>query len=247
MRKQHQRRQHRQSAGGPATTARPATPSFTPVPVRPRQDGWTPGKQIALIQAIATCGCVTEACRQVGMSKQSAYDLYNRPDAASLRQAWDAARTQAAGQLADAVLGRAIHGVATPIFFQGERIGERRRFDERLAMWLLRHLAPDRFGAWRDGQTFHREDPDGVAKILEYALRCLAQDLVADRAGDPRPQRPSVAFTRFTQPDDIERQEEEESILAKMCRRVEEETFQERLAKIARGELRPGEPDGDVA
>lgn len=238
----HHPRAKRRTAGGPPATP----PSFTPVPVRPRADGWTPGKQIALIQAIAQSGCVAKACRHVGMSKQSAYDLYNRRDAASLRQAWDAARTQAAEHLADAVLGRAIHGVATPIFFQGEQIGERRRFDERLAMTLLRHLAPDRFGAWRDRHVFHREDADGVAKTLQYALQCLAQDLVADRAGAPRPQRAPVAFTRSVDPDDESREQKTEGMLQQLCRGIEEDAFQDRLARIRRGELRPGEVDGDV-
>lgn len=52
----------------------PALP-FTPVPVRPRHDGWTPGKQVAFIHALAETACVDEACRRVGMSQQSAYAL----------------------------------------------------------------------------------------------------------------------------------------------------------------------------
>ncbi len=41
---------------------------FEPVIVRSRHDGWSADKQIAFIQALAECGCVTAACQRIGMS-----------------------------------------------------------------------------------------------------------------------------------------------------------------------------------
>ena len=46
------------------------SPQFTPVPVRPRHDGWTPERQVAFIEALAQCGCVDEACDRVGMGRR---------------------------------------------------------------------------------------------------------------------------------------------------------------------------------
>src|SRR3546814_14281469 len=112
------------------------TPAFDPAPVRPRRDGWTADKQIAYVEALAACGCVEEACGAVGVSRMSAYRLRARADAQSFRYAWDFALDHAIGRLGDAVLSRAINGVARPVFYQGEQIGERRHYDERLAMWL---------------------------------------------------------------------------------------------------------------
>ena len=70
--------------------------SFTPVPVRARHDGWTPGRQAAFIAFLRVTGCIDEACRRVGRSRESAYKLYRRPDAASFRAAWDSALAAAA-------------------------------------------------------------------------------------------------------------------------------------------------------
>ncbi len=42
-------------------------------------------------------------------------------------------------RLSEAAFSRAMNGVTTPVFFQGEQIGERRRYDERLTQFLLRH------------------------------------------------------------------------------------------------------------
>lgn len=53
-------------------------------------------------------------------------------------------------RLSDAVVSRAINGVAVPVFFQGEQIGERRHYDEQLAMVLLRYRDPLRHGKWLD-------------------------------------------------------------------------------------------------
>src|SRR4029453_1560965 len=64
---------------------------FTPAHLRSRHDGWTPEKQTGFIEALAECGCVTEACERVGMSPRSAYALRARIDAQSFRIAWDTA------------------------------------------------------------------------------------------------------------------------------------------------------------
>jgi hypothetical protein len=132
--------------------------TFTPVPVRPRSDGWTRQKQVDFIQALAATACVEEACRAVGMSDRSAYALRSRPRARSFRGAWDAALDIGMQRLEQAAFGRAVQGVARPVFYKGEQVGEWREYDERLAMFLLRYRRPDRFGAWLD-----RAFPAGVA------------------------------------------------------------------------------------
>lgn len=189
MSKQRKRRQHRHPA--PKLPSNPAAP-FTPVAVRPRHDGWTPARQEAFIRTLAETACVEEACAAVGMSPRSAYTLRARADAGGFRQAWDAALDYGVTRLADAMLGRALHGVAVPIFYQGERIGERRRYDERLAMFILRARAPERYGKWRDGMQAHRAHPDGAALVLRQALGRLAEDNLADEAGRARPDRPPL-------------------------------------------------------
>src|SRR3546814_10487015 len=105
----------------------------------------------------------------------SAYRLRARADAQSFRYAWDFALDHAIGRLGDAVLSRAINGVARPVFYQGEQIGERRHYDERLAMWLLRYRDPVRYGAWRDDMIARRH-PDGAALAFSRALNRLEDD-----------------------------------------------------------------------
>ena len=142
---------------------------YGPVPVRYRHDGWVPDRQLAFIERLAECGCVAEAAQSVGMSRASAYGLRRRDDAQAFRLAWDAAMDSAVARLADAALSRAIHGVPVPIFQRGEQVGERRHYDERLTMFLLRYRDPSRYGKWID-RAEGAAHQDGPALVLGYRI-----------------------------------------------------------------------------
>ena len=179
----------------------PAT--FKPVAVRSRHDGWTPKKQVAFIEALAECGCVDEACGRVGMHRSSAYELRARKSAVSFRAAWDAALDHAVQRIADAAFSRALHGVSRPVFYKGEQVGERRYYDERLIMFMLRYRDPARFGRWRD-QMRVDVPADGTARHLHELLASVEDDAVSERAGTPYlaavpepPQALSEARPRF--------------------------------------------------
>lgn len=162
---------------------------FTPVTLRRRHDGWSPDKQVAFIEALAESGCVDEACKAVRMGRASAYALRARPDAIAFRLAWDAALEHAIRALADAAFSRALNGVSRPVLYKGELVGERRYYDERLTMFLLRYRDPARFGAWLDKTIAHRSR-DYEAQSLGVHLDRLTEEAWADELGQPRPDKP---------------------------------------------------------
>jgi len=170
----------------------PPIDDFIPVSLRARRDGWTHARQIAFLQALAETACVADACRQVGMTTQSAYVLRHRADAESFRAAWDVALDFGVSRLAESALSRAIHGVATPVFFQGEQVGERRSYNERLTMFLLRYRQPQRYGAALDTFIAREPHPDAAALRLKEALRRVAEDGVDAQAGRSPRDRPPL-------------------------------------------------------
>jgi len=145
---------------------------FTPVPVRPRHDGWTPERQTAFIEALAECGCVGDACGRVGMSTESAYALRRHLGGRDFRLAWDAALDFAIRRLSDAAFSRALHGVVVPHFYKGELIGEHRRYDEALTRFLLRYRDPLRYSKARD-----RDDWDGHDESVAVELAVRLDDV----------------------------------------------------------------------
>ena len=70
---------------------RPSFCVFTPVPLRPRNDGWTPELQLRFVQLLAAGAKPGEAAASLGKNRQNAYALRRRPGADSFAAAWDAA------------------------------------------------------------------------------------------------------------------------------------------------------------
>ena len=148
---------HRPAAGGalkpaPPTAARQGgteklpIPEFTPVPRRYRHDGWTPERQKAFIEALADTGCVTRAAAMVNMAQANCYALRRAPGAEEFRRAWDATLDFGLKRLKDVAFERAIEGQLVPVFVAGKLMGFRRKRNDALLMFCLRHYGQDATG-----------------------------------------------------------------------------------------------------
>ncbi|WP_169715633.1 hypothetical protein [Sphingomonas mucosissima] len=154
----------------PAPSAAPgADPlAFAPVPRRHRHDGWTAERQRGFIHALAETGSVKAAARRIGKTTEGAYQMRLHPGADSFRAAWEAALASGVQRLTDIAMERAVEGVPIPVFHKGEQVGERRWYNDRLLMFMLKHHLPDRYNnaALAPG-TRH---PDTIAR--EAAQQC---------------------------------------------------------------------------
>ena len=162
-------------APAPADPARPdpaaADPlAFAPVPRKYRFDGWTAERQRAFIAALAETGSVKAACQRINLATTGAYHLRRQPGAEGFRAAWEAALASGVQRLADIAIDRAIEGTPVPVFYHGEQVGERRRYNDRLLMFIMKHHMPGRYGtASLPGGTKH---PETLAR--EAAAACPA-------------------------------------------------------------------------
>ena len=163
----------------------PSVPDFEPVKLRYRHDGLTPARQVAVVQTMAACGCIREACAKVGISPEAVYELRRRPDAQSFRLAMDLALDGAADAVEDAMYGRAINGVEVPHYYKGELVGTHRRYDERLAMFILRYRKPYHYGKHLDRRD-HPRHPERVALGMADTLTWVAADAHRDVLGQRR-------------------------------------------------------------
>ena len=130
----------------PADTPSTTLPDFTPVPRQcERHDGWTPARQQLFIEALADNGSVRAACEVVGLATVGAYRLRRQPGAEEFAAAWDAALAHGIHQLRDAMMDRALNGVAVPVYSYGKLLGTRTVFNDRLGMFMLRNRLPEEF------------------------------------------------------------------------------------------------------
>ena len=131
-------------------------PDFTPVPRKPRHDGWTPERQKAFIAALADTGSVSRAARWVNMSTEGAYYLRRQPGSEGFRRAWEAALDFGVQRLKDIAYERAIDGQLSPVFVAGKLRGFRRIRNDRLLMFCLRMNARDERGRRLSASYFER-------------------------------------------------------------------------------------------
>lgn len=122
-------------------------PAFEPVPRKTnRHDGWTPERQKAFIEALADTGSVRRAANMVNMSQANAYTLRRADGAEDFRRAWDAALDFGLARLKDEAFTRAIEGELIPVFDRGLLMGFRRKRNDALLMFCLRHYGQDANG-----------------------------------------------------------------------------------------------------
>lgn len=119
---------------------------FEPVPRRYRHNGWTPERQKAFIRWLAVTGCVERAARMVNIAQTNCYALRMAPGAEGFRRAWDAALDFAVPKLKDVAFQRAIEGELVPVFSGGKLMGYRRKYNDKLLMFCLRHYGQDASG-----------------------------------------------------------------------------------------------------
>jgi hypothetical protein len=166
----------------------PADYDWYPVARRKRGDGWTHTRQRKFIEVLADTGSVREAAKLCHMSLQSCYRLRRAPGAEAFARAWDAAIEEASRRLVDVAFERAVQGVADPVFDkEGACIAVRRRYNDRLLMFLLRAHHPERYRYAR-GDLRHSEEPAlPPAAPVASAIELLGPPVPDDPAAQLEP------------------------------------------------------------
>lgn len=166
---------------------------WVPVRRKPRRDGWTVAAQESFIGVLADTGSVTQAAIEVQMSPTSCYRLRRSADGRAFAAAWDAAVQTASLRLVDLAFDRAVNGSPEPVFDrEGNRVGQRVRYNDRLLMFLLRAHQPDRYRT--PGQS-----PNPAAPPANSALTAPSVETALAALAPPLPPEPH----RLMAPDDL--------------------------------------------
>lgn len=142
--------------------------------------GWSAEKQVTFLQALAEGLTVDQACRIVGLTRQSAYAFRLSARGAQFAIGWQAAMLRSRDVLADALMERALHGTVETITRPDGTEIERHRHDNRLGMALLNRL--DRLADRAARETSHAA-ARLVAQEFDQYLDLIARDGGPARAG----------------------------------------------------------------
>lgn len=139
---------------------------------------FTPRRRAKFCEQLAVHGNVRLACRAAGVSAQTAYRA--RRACADLAACWDAALLLARDAAEQVLADRAINGVEEAVYYHGEEVAVRRRYDSRL---LLAHLARlDRVADKPEAQQAAGEF-DSALERLEQGEAVLARSAAGDAVG----------------------------------------------------------------
>jgi hypothetical protein len=139
---------------------------------------------VRFLDHLAVHGNVRAACALVGISAETAYRLRRRDF--EFGEAWAAALVLARASAEQVLADRALNGVEEAIFYRGELVGTRLRFDGRL---LLAHIARlDKLAEDTPAGTRASRFDELLALVAGEAFDAgmvdRAGDRVADRAND---------------------------------------------------------------
>ncbi|QLC24038.1 hypothetical protein HFP57_02650 [Parasphingopyxis algicola] len=142
---------------------------------RQRHDGWTPDRIERFLEALRSTASIKDACRIVGMSRQSAYNLYNREESAHIRKAWDEALRACTNVLATTAFDRAVNGTEEQVYYKGEFVGWRDRYDNRHLQWMLRVRDPLNWAPLTELEGWMRQRGLEKPEAIEPSLRRLTE------------------------------------------------------------------------
>lgn len=145
---------------------------------------WTVPKMMRFINVLANTGSVSVAAKCAGMSRQSAYGLRNKLIDQPFDLAWQAAMEFGFQQLAHEALDRALNGTLIPVYYRGEKVDERRVFNERATLNLM--LAAPHIGrnvAARDFATRHWSNL--LQRLEDGPLTWTEEELAQSGPGEP--------------------------------------------------------------
>ena len=159
--------------------------SNTPVVPGVSPRGWTPAARTRFLEHLALKGHVRAACAHVGLSAEAAYRLRRRDPL--FARGWAAALVLAHDHGEQVLAARAIDGVEEPVYYRGEQVGTRRKYDTRL---LLAHLARlDRMAENRAAQR----DAERFDDLLAVLAGAPCPDGLAGEDALPLPREQAIA------------------------------------------------------
>ena len=163
--------------------------SNTPVVPGVSPRGWTPAARTRFLEHLALKGHVRAACAHVGLSAEAAYRLRRRDPL--FARGWAAALVLAHDHGEQVLAARAIDGVEEPVYYRGEQVGTRRKYDTRL---LLAHLARlDRMAENRAAQR----DAGRFDDLLAVLAGAPCPEGLAGEDALPLPREQAIARMRI--------------------------------------------------
>lgn len=132
---------------------------------------FTPEKKAKFLKALTQMPNVSRACRLARTSRTTAYNHRNADSA--FAAAWDEALDIGIETLEEEAHIRAFKGRSEPVFYQGAKVGQVKRYSDTLAIFLLKAHRPEKY---RERHEISGKDGGPVIVQVTYVNSYAAPD-----------------------------------------------------------------------
>ncbi|HEX8622381.1 MAG TPA: hypothetical protein VF718_10445 [Allosphingosinicella sp.] len=178
-----------------------------------KRDGFTPAKKAKAIEALGTCGNVTDAARVAGVSDTTFY-RHLRKDSDFARLC-DLARAKAAQPLETLAWQRATEGAPETVIRGGEVVQIKVKPSDAMMRLLLQASNPKKYGRLSRGGASRRQIEKALRKRIEAEVRVEVEEKMRGPRRDVR-----TVFEQITAR--LEQIEAEQAAEAEAARRAAE-------------------------
>lgn len=117
----------------------------------------------SFLEALATHGNITQACRDSRLSRCAVYDW--RDDEPEFAAEWLEAQDRGTDAIEDEAHRRAVQGTQRPVFYEGQVCGHVQEFSDSLMTLLLKARRPEKF---KDRSAAEISGPGGAPLVQVY-------------------------------------------------------------------------------
>ena len=143
----------------------------------------------SFLEALARTCNVTASCEIAGLPRETAY--YWRSHDLDFSEAWDDALDRGLDALEDEVMRRAKDGVVEPVFHDGKVVGEKRRYSDGLAMFILKSRRRDVWGEHRQVDVKNKYELMSKEERLRKARELVE---IVRELSEPPPKRLPLVY-----------------------------------------------------
>ena len=119
-------------------------------------------RKAAFLAELKNQGSVLHACKVAGMGRTTAYWLRERDE--EFAQAWDECLNVVIDEVEDSAVKRARDGWLEPVWHKGKQVGQVRKWDTTLQIFVLRQRRPDK---WAQAERTKIEHEGSVTFVVE--------------------------------------------------------------------------------
>lgn len=125
------------------------------------------------LESLSENGNVTLACKRAGLPRATAYNWFNNDE--EFATEWEKSVEMGVDALEDEAIRRGFEGYEEPVFYQGKKVADVRRYSDTLLIFMLKGRRPEKFK-----DSAHKEFLERTPRPIEHTK--ITKEMSSEKA-----------------------------------------------------------------